>query len=346
VFEHLPREISVTSVFEGGVDIVRNGKPARADEYSFAVTGPSERFKQHAEICHRQSRGIWPKFQVTVTHELASMPNLPVPGCLYDKISAARQLGCTGALAIWTMGVAANLNSFAAGQLLAHTGELPPREHWLRWLARTYFGDALTDRSIDAVVRAWDAFGRAMQHHPMETNFLYFSPVNYAPAYPWTLKRVGTRMARSWMPEPWGDKLEMSCDRLTLDDVAATLDLLANEWNAALPGYRDALATPASTNQHAREELNVAEACGLFFRSCADCYAFALAAQAGDRDKTLRLIARERDTVHRLLPLMESDARLGWHDDLQRRFVDPPMLREKLKNLEQLEDQITMRTAP
>ena len=68
----------------------------------------------------------------------------------------------------------------------------------MRWLARTYFGEtALSDASLDAIVRAWDGFGSAMQHHPMETNFLYFSPMNYAPAYPWKLSLLGHRVDRS-----------------------------------------------------------------------------------------------------------------------------------------------------
>src|SRR5690349_5557267 len=113
------------------------------------------------------------------------MPNLPLPGCLYDKVAAARGAGCVGVLAVWTMGLLPTLSSFGAGHLLANPGPLPPRDRWLRWLARAYFGEALHDPVIDSMLRAWDGFGRAIQNHPMESAFLYYSPMNYAPAYPW-----------------------------------------------------------------------------------------------------------------------------------------------------------------
>ncbi len=64
------------------------------------------------------------------------LSNLPLPGVLYDKVKAAREVGVTGALATWTMATLPTLNSFAAGRLLAHDGDLPPREAFLRALAR------------------------------------------------------------------------------------------------------------------------------------------------------------------------------------------------------------------
>lgn len=341
VVNNLPSQAALMSTFEIGDVTRRCGKEIRADEYSFAFTGPSRAFRQQAELCDQQGRDIWAKLQVGVTHELATMPGMPVPGALYDKVAAMRRHGVTGCMAVWTMGLRPVLNNVAAGRLLAHDGDLPPRAQWLADLAGDWFDGRLTRAGVASVVRAWEGFAAALAYHPLEVVFLYHSPMNYAPAYPWRLKRGRTRMARSWTPEPWGDYLEMSCGRLTMEDVALTLDRMAQAWREAMDIYEQALGPLAAASARAAEEIRIAQACGLFFRSCADCYAFAAAADAPrDEAVLLRLIDRELQTCEAVLPLLEADARLGWHDDLQARMADPDRVREKMHLLRQVRDQV------
>ena len=162
-----------------------------------------------------------------------------------------------------------------------------------------------------------------------------------APAFAWKLRRDGTRMARSWTAESWGDKLEMSLGAFSLTEMGALLDQVAARWERAMPDYRLALAPLADTSAHAREELNSAEACGLFFRSCAGAYQFTDAVErSAPAEDLLRLLACEQATCQRVIALLETDQRIGWHDDLQRQMCSADAVRQKLAGLHDLRAQI------
>jgi len=332
ILDGLPAGVPLLSDFERGEPATRLGKEIMIDEYSLAIAGPSKHFREYAEACRAQGREVWAKLQVNATHELATVPNIPVPGLLFDKIAAVRNVGATGALTTWSMGVRPTLNSFAAGRLL-HRPSLLRRE-FLHQLARDYFDPTLSDETVRLLMEAWAHFECAMQQYPTTVGFLYFSAVNYAPAYPWKLKREKIKMARSWTNDPWGDHLEMGLEPFTLGDIGKLFSILSTEWLRGIPAYRLALGPLLAENQHAGEELDTAEACGLFFQSCGHCYAFA---DAVDRKvpsaELTALIDNELKTCERLLPILERDERVGWHDEPRLRMVDPPKVRAKVERL-------------
>ncbi|MBI4027676.1 MAG: hypothetical protein HY360_22000 [Verrucomicrobia bacterium] len=333
----LPQRIALLSDFERGETVRRLGKEMMVDEYSFAVTGPSQQFREYREAIRPANREIWAKLQVNSTHELATVPNMPLPGILYDKVRAARAIGVSGVLATWSMAVRPTLNSHAAGRLLAMTGELPAREDFLRRLARDYFDAALSDRDVAWILEAWAHFERAIQSYPTTMEHVYFSPVNYAPAYPWKLKRDRSPMARSWTNEPWGDHLEMAAGAFTLGEIAQLLGEVAAQWLKGIPVYRKALEPLAPRQKRAREELDTAEACGLFFESCAHCFGFADAVDRRQPVSELQAwIARELATCDRLLPFLRRDERIGWHDEIQGRMADPARVEAKMAGLREL----------
>ncbi len=312
----LPPRAEIMSVFEMGGSAQRGSTTIDVDEYSLGEVGPTPLFMEQAAQARAQQRPLWAKLQLTATHELATVPNLPVPGAIYDKLAACRAQGVTGIMSVWTMALRPTLCSYAAGQLMAHAGALPPRAAWLRTLAREYF--TLTDEhAVDQVVTAWAGFGAALAQHPMETNFLYFSPMNYAPAFPWHFPRQMTPMARSWTPEPWGDRLEMSVTKLTLAQAATLLEEMALRWATALLSYQAALTPAARTNRHAEAELHTALACKLWFACCARAYRFVVASESGAGAPTLlELIDAEAVDCQAARQLIARDPRQGWHDDV------------------------------
>lgn len=340
LLDRLPPRVALLCDFERGQTVTRLCKPLLIDEYSFAIVGPSQQFAEYHEAIRPSGREMWAKLQVNSTHEIATAPNIPVPGTLYDKVAAARADGVSGALATWSMAIRPTLNSYAAGRLLAQAGPLPEREMFLRHLACGYFGE-VNDAQTEQLVEAWQGFDEAMYQYPSLMEFVYFSPINYSPAYPWKLRRERTRMARSWTSEPWGDLLEMACSTFSLGEIGQMMDEVASRWLAALPAYEVVLEPCAATHQRAREELSAARACGYFFRSCADCFLFADAVENGaPAEVLLDLIDREAETCRHALSILENDERIGWHDEVGARIAHPENVRAKIASLEKLREEV------
>lgn len=329
LLDALPPEVALLVDYERGEPVERAGVKYEIDEYAFAIAGPSHRFKQYRQACGE--REIWAKLQIGATHELATMPNIPAITCLYDKVAGMRAGGVKGAMTTWTMGLRPTLNSFVAGRLLRHDGELPPRDVMLGNLAREYFD--IDNDAAGRAVEAWRQFSDAIQYFPTIMSFCYHSPVNYAPAFPWKLKREGTPMARSWTPEPWGDKIEQSLGRLTMDQAICLLEELATRWSRGIEPYRRALS---GGNAHAQQELSVAQACGIFYESCLGAYRFVHAVDTGQsKDTLVQLIHCEMDVCNQAIALLDGDNRLGWHDDFGY-MIRPEQIRTKQAGLRQL----------
>ena len=93
------------------------------------------------------------------THELASIPYLPVPFQLAEKLKRMRTLGVDGYLGCWIFGGDLSPMSRLAG-LMSRWPQPSPVDA-VRDVARTVFGDA----SAGAVCRAWRALSRAWEEY-------------------------------------------------------------------------------------------------------------------------------------------------------------------------------------
>jgi len=336
ILDRLP-DVPLLSDFERGQPAELLGKKFLVDEYSLAIVGPSQQFLDYANAWKPSGREIWMKLQVTSTHELATVPNLPVPGILYQKIANAHDLGVKGAMGTWTMGDEYTLNASAAGKLLSHEGKFPSKDEFLRDLAAEYFEAPLAASDIDRLIAAWAKFEAAMQYYPSTMAFVYHGPINYAPAFPWRLKRQMTMTARSWTTDAWGDNLEYAAVPFTLAEIAKLLTLLSEEWDAGVALCEEALAPFAGDHPKVRAEWDTAAACGLFFRSCAHLHAFTDAVERqAPPDKLAALIHAEKALCERLVVIMERNPLIGWHGDARFHMVNPENVRAKMHGLDEL----------
>lgn len=343
--EH-PGELSIVSDFERGETVKLLGQDVLVDEYAFSVIGPSQRFREYQEVTRTVGLPIWAKLQVSATHELATVPNIPALVTLYDKIKAMREGGVTGALATWTMGLRVTLNSHAAGKLLSWEGDLPARDSFLAQLAMDYFDSSFTKQETDDLIIAWTAFSDAMKYFPTTMSMCYWGIMNYAPAYPWKLKREGLPMARTWEAEPWGDQLEMTCRPLSLAQVATLFDQITSRWAQGMTAYERVLNQRRDRLIRAEQEYNAAQMVLVFYRSTANAYAFA---DAVDRqaplDTLLSLIDSELCNCSTAVSLLERDERLGIHDDCGRMLM-PYNIKQKSKGLHLIRQQLLQKLPP
>jgi len=330
----LPKDVAVLFDWErGGQHILPTGKPIFIDEYSLSYIGPSRRFRIGLDAARRHGLPVMAKLQVGATHELATTPNLPLIGHLYEKVKTAEVLELAGLLTTWNFGNAFSLNTAVLGRL-ARAEERPETRAFVTELAEEYFPGADGDEAANAI----EQFSTAMSFFPFDMAVLYAGPANYAPAYPLTLAPLtGKPMGRSWVMDERGDDLSESLRQFTLDEVTDLLEALVTAWEIGVSRYTAALG--GCSHPRAEQELNVARYIGHSFRSMLNIYrTYRLRRdRPADAEAQFREIAADEiANLEAALPLLDADPRLGFHAECQAYQVTPDAVREKLAVLREV----------
>lgn len=346
---HLPRDISLLADFERGGsrrvtlqnDSIRIDREIAVDEYSLAYVGPSPRFTGACDAARARGIPCHAKLQLGTTHEIATVPNLPLIPHLYRKFARMRELHVRGFLGCWNFGSDPSLNTFAVGRLLAGPSAADETQ-FLHAVASEYFPGC----DSASVVAAWHGFCRAMEMHPFSHAFIYLGPVNYALVYPWTLNAPAHPLRGSWhVRENYGDQLEECCGPFTLTEIEALLGELVARWQDGVKRLEAGLSVAAPSDR-VTQELGVARIIGHQLRSACNLFRFYLAraawlerADAATAAPLRRVIGEEIANLSACLPVVESDPRLGWHRGSfprPHRFYDAPGIRRHREDLEGL----------
>jgi len=114
IINNLPKDVIYMADFERGATKKILGKKRAVDEYSISYSGPSKRFKNSAACAQKAGLKIMAKLQIGTTHELATVPNLPLIGNLYDKAKYIKEHDIAGFMGCWNFGnmITANTASF------------------------------------------------------------------------------------------------------------------------------------------------------------------------------------------------------------------------------------------
>lgn len=343
IVNHLPVGVELQLDCERGGFKTWQGRTIPIDEYSIGYVGPSERFCETRRAAG--TRPVHAKLQINTTHEIASVPNLPLIPNLFHKWSGLRREGVSGVMGSWNFAVDATLNTHAFRQF--NKQEWPDAPAFCRAVATSYFGD---DVDTDALLRAWNGFCEAFQYYPFNFGVLYLGLVNYAPANPLDLTYHARPMGFSHLyQKQWGDRLEDTYEEWPLEDVVSAWKLVAEIWKNSLPFYREALTPPiadATFARHRREELSCAEMIGCHLVSTDNAYRFhawqlATMRQKGlqapctlEADDEARTIWRDEiSNVQQALTLVQADSRLGYHGEAYAHLFDAEVLENKIKVL-------------
>ena len=327
----LPKDVPVMLDWErGGYRQMPDGKKIFVDEYSLGYVGPSERFMAGYQAAREHDLPVMAKLQVGTTHELATVPNLPLVDNLYEKLCGVERLGLTGMLATWNFGNSLTLNTAAVGEFVRST-ERPAPTAFVSRLAAAYCPGADGEKVAAAV----HCFSTAMLAFPFDMWLVYFGPQNYALAYPLTLEPLtGKSMGRTWVMDERGDNLNQALGQFTLDEVIGYFTQLSREWQQAVALLEEGLAS--SAHPHATQELRNVQVIGCCFRSTANIYRnYRLRLERpADADAQFQvLVADEIANLEVALPLIEADPRLGFHAECQAYQFTPALVREKLAQL-------------
>ncbi len=338
LIDMLPKDVILMGDFERGGRIVRAGKERLVEEYSLVYPGPSQRFRSEVKIIPK-NRKLWTKLQINTTHELATVPNLPLMVSLYRKFKFLKQTKAVGTMTTWNFGCSVDtLNVFAVRKLITDKS-LKQENSWLESLAIEYFGKRADSEKI---VKAWYGFQRACSYYPLNgLTFLYRGPMNYSLAYPLKLIFENKPMGPSWRKHNFGDRLEDTFSGFTENEIIRLLGQLSNRWLKSVNDYEQALAN-SDRQERKTKELNVARVVGCCFRSTWNIYRWH---NLRKRKKTHKIgksereiIADEISNLQTALPLVESDSRLGYHEEAQCYMFTSKAIKQKIGQLQKLID--------
>ncbi len=332
----LPADVTVAVNFESGVTQRQLGSIRAGGDYWLSAVGPSDRFARMAAAA-RGRCGLAAKLQVACSHECATVPEIPVPGLLYRKYRAMRELGVRDAIQCWYFGNCPGLMNEAAGRL-AWEDFAAGEDAFLDELAKPRWG-----RDRRHAVAAWKRFADGYSNYPLDIQFQYYGPMHDGPVWPLHLKQAMRPLTRSWKPEtfPAGDALGECAEQFGLGELAELTGILSREW-------REGLAELEKADERGREgDFSVARALDVLFRSGHNILRFyvlrnALLDSPPDSGRLLsemkEIVREEIGNSLRLAELCERDSRLGYHSEAETFQFFPAKLRWRADRLRELLD--------
>jgi hypothetical protein len=336
----LPPDVVLMHNFETDSSKMQLERERPCWDYWLSHTGPGQLCERASRKAVAKGNRVFAKLQVSCSHEIATVPCIPVPGLLYQKYRAMRQLGMSGAMYCWYMGSYPGLMSQAAG-LLANEPFPTSEGAFLRQLAAVRW-----PRHQQQLVKTWQHFQRGFECFPATHLFQYYGPVNDGLAWPLFLIPRELPLAPSWQLRylPSGDHInECLASNFTLAEVSRLCDAMARNWQKGcriLSPLRDEY----QDDPERLREIGLAEAIGYQLNGAANIIRFyqlrqGLGTGAAGK-KTLQsmrdIVLAEIANSERLCALAEQDSRLGFHSEAEGYTYFPAKLRWRIKQLEQL----------
>lgn len=336
-----PRDAMLMQNFEDGGLGEQLGKIRQCNDYWLSYIGPSDMFKVTAKQAFESRKHIFAKMQVCCSHEIASVPYVPVPGILFKKYAAARTLGVEGIVQCWYFGNYPSLMSKAAGEL-AFMQEFDDEDAFLKSLAGIYWGNS----KADSVVAAWKEFETAYTQYPMSIMFSYYGPMHDSVVWKLALKPKNFSLPRTWQTvDPAdGDRIgECILNMHTIEEILTLLEGMYKHWESGAK----ILESINDNNIESNEQKSVANAINILFKSGYNIVAFYklredLGLQKGDAKRTLesmrQIVIDEIENSRRMIPLWNEDSRLGYHSEGEGYKFFPEKLADRIEYLSDLLD--------
>ncbi|MBN1506537.1 MAG: hypothetical protein JW955_06815 [Sedimentisphaerales bacterium] len=317
IINELPDNVCLMSVSEWDQPITRGGVTSRVGEYSLSAVGPGPRATRHWAMAKQRGLKTIAKVQVNCSWELSAVPYLPVMNLIAQHCSNLARADVDGLMLSWSVGGYPSPNLQLASEFQSQP--VPTADEVLSKVAQGRYGlDAAPN-----VLAAWSKFSTTFTEYPFHAGFIYNGPMQCGPA-------------NLLYPEPTGYKATMV--GFPYDDVdgwravypadvlAGQLEKIAAGWREGLAAFQKAADKPIPRSQRANlhEDLGLAEAAGLHFRSAGNQIRFTLARNAllsgslkdeeheAQINAIKKIVADEIDAASRLCTLTRQDPRIGY----------------------------------
>ena len=308
-------------------------------DYWLSFPGYSEMFAVTAESACNEHKEIFAKMQICCSHELASVPYIPAPGIVYEKITAAKKLGVTGIMECWFFGNYPCVMSKAAEILCDGLSKLSKREFLIK-LAGLYYSEI----DVKRAVKAWISFERAYELYPWNVMFSYYGPAHDGVVWDLALIPKNFSLGRSWqlIDKTDGDRIgECLFAGHTIEEAIELFAQCRKLWKK---GCRE-LLNIENENSNTKEQLSVALAIDCLIRSAKNILNFyKLRNDLGyERADNLTVLGKMRNIVYdeihntrKIIELCKADTRLGYHSEAEGYKFFEAKLEKRAENLRSL----------
>ena len=324
LLDGVPDRVIVQLNCESGSVVEQNGKKYQIGDYWLATDTPSQNFIQFAETAKKFNATIGAKLQVGCSHEVATVPYVPVPGILYRKYKQLKELNVTTVMQCWYFGNYPGLMNMAAGQL-AFENFNESEEAFLLRLARPDWG-----KHAPLVVQAWKTFSQAYTHYPATNMFQYFGPVADGISWPLYMEDHNRGLSPTWLldPEINGDNIVECLMEMEMEDAIVQMKKLSNGWHNGQLKYNK-LRKEFADNPDRLLDINLGEALDIQFKSAYNILQFYYL-----RSQMFSIRENEIANTKRMLTLTEMDCRLGFHSEAEGYKYYPDKLKWRLDQLQ------------
>ena len=333
----IDEDAAMVQNFEDNGREMQLGKERMAIDYWLSYVGPSETFERTALAAKKYGKKLYTKIQACCSHDVASVPYVPVPGILFDKYKAMHELGASGVLQCWYFGNYPSLMNKAAGEF-AFWSDFEDKDGFLGFLAGIYWGKT----KAKEVVKAWKLFEKGYKNYPVNIMFSYYGPMHDGPVWQLQLLPKNYSLSRTWL---YGDP--MDGDRIneallsghTIEEALTLVGLVSKYWKEGRE-IMDAISAELGMET---EQKSVVAALDCQFESGADILEFYLLRdRLGNRqgdpaeilDRMEQIVKKEIEISRRLAKLSAKDRRLGYHSEAEGFRYFPEKLEDRAEKLE------------
>lgn len=305
------------------------GKDRLAVDYWLAYRGPSDIYKAAADTALCENKKMYAKMQVCCSHEVATVPYVPVPGILFDKFSANFQ----GVMECWYFGNYPSLMSKAAGEL-AFLHDFSDKETFLKSLSAIYCGRS----NAESLAKAFRFFEEGYSKYPTNIMFSYYGPMHDGVCWELKLEPENKSLPRTWLflDTPDGDRI-CECMRSghSIDEVVTLLSEMKENWVKGM-GY-----IPHTTPV---EMQNVTAALSCLIESSNNIMNFYdLRFKLNEAEDKISILSQMADLVKAeirnskaMIEICKNDTRLGYHSEAESFKFFPAQIEKRIKVLENL----------
>ncbi len=338
--ETAPSDVMLMQNFDDKGYEKQLGKVRQAMDYWLSYAGPSQMFEMTAKAVKKHQKHLWAKMQICCSHEVATLPYVPSPGSVYQKMKGAYEWGVEGLMECWYFGNYPCFMSKAAGEL-SFIDDYRDEDAFLRRLASISFGRGVAD----SVVKAWHFFEKGYRLYPLNIMFSYYSPAHDAVVWELSLKPKNFAPSRSWqlLDKPDGDRV---CDSFlighTMEEILTLLTRMENYYAKAMTELG---VIAGNAGDKLTDLLSVSGAFLTLCRSTKNVMEFyhlrdKLGIGEGDPKKLLaKMRALCEDEIKQsetMITLCENDLRLGYHSEAEGFKFFPEKMRHRIGTLKTL----------
>lgn len=292
------------------------GKIRTAMDYWLSYTGPGKIFRKAAETGKKRNTPVYAKLQVCSSHEVSTVPYVPVPGILYDKYKYMHENNVSGAMYCWYFGNFPSMMNKAAGEL-AFAPFFTSKDKFLKHLGGIYWG-----KDCEKAAEAYNLFEKGYSNYPVSMTFEWHGPMGDAPVWPLHLEPVDLPISRSYklMNMVGSDRIgEAMLMGHTHEEILELCRRMSDNW---AKGEAMLSELDGRGDYRRKEQQYVASALAVLFNSGTNIIrfydlrnklAFSGKNEGEILEKMRQIVIAEIENSTRLISLCEKDKRLGYH---------------------------------